>query len=139
MSAHALLRLDRPLSLRGAETMPMPSYTSGPSDVPLLGETIGENLRRTVERFGDREALVVRHQDYRATYARALGPGRPGGARASSRDGVAKGDRVGIWAPNRYEWVVTQFADRAHRRDPRHDQPGLQGGRAAPTRSTRPA
>ena len=38
--------------------MPAPSYVSGPSQVPLLGETIGENLRRTVERFPDREALV---------------------------------------------------------------------------------
>ena len=44
-----------------------PSYAKGPSHVPLLSETIGENLRRTVERFPDREALVVRHQGYRAT------------------------------------------------------------------------
>ena len=44
------------------------SYAHGASDVPLLGETIGENLRRTVERFGDRDALVVAHQHYRATY-----------------------------------------------------------------------
>ena len=44
------------------------SYTHGASDVPLLGETIGENLRRTVERCGDRDALVVRWQGYRATY-----------------------------------------------------------------------
>ena len=44
------------------------SYAHGASDVPLLGETIGENLRRTVERFGDREALVVRHQNVRLTY-----------------------------------------------------------------------
>src|SRR3989304_5225252 len=48
--------------------MPEPSYVHGASPVPLLGETIGERLRRTVERFGDREALVVRHQGYRATY-----------------------------------------------------------------------
>ena len=109
MSAHALLRLDRPLSLRGAETMPMPSYTSGPSDVPLLGETIGENFRKAVERFGDRDALVVRHQDYRATYGE-LWAQVDQAARAFMAMGVAKGDRIGIWAPNRYEWVVTQFA-----------------------------
>ena len=48
--------------------MPALSYAHGPSAVPLLGETIGDNLRRTVERFGAREALVVRHQRYRATY-----------------------------------------------------------------------
>ena len=46
----------------------MLSYASGPSPVPLLGETIGENLRRTVERHGESEALVVPHQAYRATY-----------------------------------------------------------------------
>src|ERR1700751_3068840 len=45
-----------------------PSYVHGASPVPLLGTTIGENLRRTVERFSDREALVVRQQGYRATY-----------------------------------------------------------------------
>ena len=44
------------------------AYAHGPSSVPLLGETIGENLRRTVDAFGDREALVVRSQGYRATY-----------------------------------------------------------------------
>jgi fatty-acyl-CoA synthase len=46
----------------------MDSYLHGPSLTPLLGETIGANLRRTVERFGDHEALVVRSQGYRATY-----------------------------------------------------------------------
>ena len=44
------------------------SYAHGTSTTPLLGETIGENLRRTVARFGAREALVVRAQSYRATY-----------------------------------------------------------------------
>jgi fatty-acyl-CoA synthase len=85
------------------------SYARGPSDVPLLEETIGENLRRTVERFGEREALVVRHQGYRATY-RELWEQVDVAARAFMARGVRKGDRVGIWAPNRYEWVVTQFA-----------------------------
>jgi fatty-acyl-CoA synthase len=85
------------------------SYAHGASDVPLLGETIGENLRRTVERFGERDALVVRHQRYRATYAE-LWQQVDQAARALIARGVRKGDRVGIWAPNRYEWVVTQFA-----------------------------
>src|SRR2546422_661751 len=47
---------------------PAPSYIHGATNVPLLGETIGDNLRRTVDRFGQREALVVSHQCYRATY-----------------------------------------------------------------------
>ncbi len=85
------------------------SYAHGTSDVPLLGETIGANLRRTVERFGEREALVVAHQHYRATY-RELWLEVDSAARALLARGVGKGDRVGIWAPNRYEWVVTQFA-----------------------------
>ena len=85
------------------------SYARGPRDVPLLEETIGERLRRTAERFGDREALVVPHQGYRATYAR-LWEEVDRAARAFMAHGVGKGDRVGIWAPNRYEWVVTQYA-----------------------------
>ncbi|MGE5277438.1 MAG: AMP-binding protein [Acidobacteriota bacterium] len=86
-----------------------PSYSHGASPIPLLGETIGENLRRTVERFGDREALVVRHQGYRATY-RQLWEQVGLAARGLLARGARRGDRVGIWAPNRYEWVVVQYA-----------------------------
>ena len=85
------------------------SYAHGPSPTPLLGETIGENLRRTVEHFGDREALVVRHQDFRATY-RQLWEQVGLAARALLARGIRTGDRVGIWSPNRYEWVVLQYA-----------------------------
>jgi len=87
----------------------MNSYLHGTSAIPLLGDTIGENLRRTVDRFGDREALVVRWQGYRATY-RELWDQTTELARALIASGVQAGDRVGIWAPNRFEWVVTQFA-----------------------------
>jgi fatty-acyl-CoA synthase len=85
------------------------SYSNGASDVPLLGETIGDNLRRTVERAGASEALVVRHQGYRATY-RELWEQTGLAARGLLARGVQKGDRVGIWSPNRYEWVVVQYA-----------------------------
>ena len=85
------------------------SYAHGTGKVPLLGETIGENLRRTVERFGDREALVVRHQNVRLTY-RELWDLTTRCARGLLAHGVHSGDRVGIWAPNRYEWVVVQYA-----------------------------
>ena len=87
----------------------MLSYASGPSSLPLLGETIGENLRRTVERHGDSEALVVPHQDYRATY-RQLWEQVSLAARGLIARGVRRGDRVGIWSPNRFEWVVVQYA-----------------------------
>jgi len=86
-----------------------PSYAHGTSLTPLLGETIGENLRRTVERHGDRDALVVRSQGYRATY-RALWDQTTEAALGLIALGVQKGDRVGIWAPNRFEWVVVQHA-----------------------------
>jgi fatty-acyl-CoA synthase len=85
------------------------SYDNGSSSAPLLDQTIGENLRRTVERFPDREALVVPHQGYRATYAE-LWAQVDQAARAFIARGVRTGDRVGIWARNRHEWIVTQFA-----------------------------
>ncbi|TMF87598.1 MAG: AMP-binding protein [Chloroflexi bacterium] len=85
------------------------SYTHGASAVPLIGETIGENLRRTVERHPDNEALVVAHQGYRATY-REFWDQVSECARGLLARGVEKGDRVGIWAPNRYEWVIVQYA-----------------------------
>ena len=85
------------------------SYVQGPIDVPLLTETIGETLRRTVERFGDREALVACAQGYRATY-RELWDTTTTLAKALLARGINKGDRVGIWAPNRFEWVIVQYA-----------------------------
>ena len=79
-------------------------------DVPLLGDTIGDNLDRTVARFPDREALVDVPTGRRWTYAE-LGRRRstrwPAGC---SRRGSRKGDRVGIWAPNCAEWVLVQYA-----------------------------
>ena len=75
--------------------MSVRSYTHGASSVPLLGETIGDNLRRTVDRFGKREALVVRHQNYRATYS-ALWDQVSLCARGLLAHGVQKADRVGM-------------------------------------------
>jgi fatty-acyl-CoA synthase len=87
----------------------MISYAHGTSATPLLGETIGENLRRTVAANPDGEALVVRSQGYRATY-RQLWEETGTIARALMAHGVGAGDRVGIWSPNRYEWVILQYA-----------------------------
>ena len=89
--------------------MSRPSYTHGASSVALLGETIGTNLRRTVERVGDQDALVVPEQRYRATY-QELWDTTTALAKSLLARGMEKGDRVGIWAPNRFEWVITQFA-----------------------------
>jgi fatty-acyl-CoA synthase len=85
------------------------SYANGPSSIALRGETIGEALYRTVEQFGDREALVVVEQSYRATY-KQMWDQVTVLAKALMAVGVEKGDRVGIWSANRYEWVLTQFA-----------------------------
>ena len=85
------------------------SYAHGAVDTPLLGETIGESLERTVERFPDREALVVRHQGVRLSYAE-LNDQVDVLARALMSAGLEPGDRLGIWAPNCAEWVLTQFA-----------------------------
>jgi fatty-acyl-CoA synthase len=89
--------------------MSLPSYVHGTSNVPLIGETIGENLRRTVERVPTREALVVRHQGYRATW-RELWDQTTAAAKGLLALGVDRGDRVGVWSPNRFEWVVLQYA-----------------------------
>jgi fatty-acyl-CoA synthase len=85
------------------------SYAHGTSDVPLLGQTIGANLRGTVERFPDSEALVVRAQSYRATY-RQLWESVTACARGLLALGIQAGDRVGIWSPNRSGWVIVQYA-----------------------------
>jgi len=88
------------------------SYVHGASSVPLLGETIFQNLRRTAALHGDREALVVAHQGYRATYGELVEQCEVI-ARGLMTRGIARGDRVGIWSPNRYEWVLTQYATAA--------------------------
>ncbi len=85
------------------------SYAHGTSPIPLLGQTIGDNLRAIVSEFGEKEALVVRSQNYRASY-RELWDATTDAARGLLALGVAAGDRVGIWATNCYEWVVTQYA-----------------------------
>ena len=89
--------------------MPAPAYIHGASPVPLLGETIGENLRRTVARVGHLEALVAPAQDYRATYAE-LWDATTALAKTLLARGIARGDRVGLWSPNRFEWVIIQYA-----------------------------
>jgi fatty-acyl-CoA synthase len=85
------------------------SYAHGTSHEPLLADTIGARLRQAAERFGDREALVDVPSGTRWTY-RELDDRVDRLARALLGLGVAKGDRVGIWAPNRPEWVLTQYA-----------------------------
>jgi fatty-acyl-CoA synthase len=85
------------------------SYASGPSAKPLLGETIDVNLRKAVARSGDREALVDVAAGRRWTYTE-VDAAVEQLARGLLARGVARGDRVGIWAPNCAEWYFTQYA-----------------------------
>src|SRR5579885_2092315 len=85
------------------------SYVSGTSDTPLLGMTIGDAFDKTVARFPTREALVVRQQGLRYTWEQ-LREQVDRCARGLMALGIQRGDRVGIWAPNRAEWAITQFA-----------------------------
>jgi fatty-acyl-CoA synthase len=87
----------------------LPSYTSGISDEPLLGDTIGDNLDRTAARFPDGEALVDRAQGLRYTWAGFVA--EVDALAVGLLDlGIEKGDRVGIWAPNCAQWTLLQYA-----------------------------
>ncbi|MGY1979047.1 AMP-binding protein [Nocardia gipuzkoensis] len=90
-------------------TPPVPSYASGVSELPLLGDTIGGNLDRAVAAFPEREALVDRPTGRRWTY-RELGAAVDALACGLAGQGIGKGDRVGIWAPNCAEWFHVQYA-----------------------------
>ncbi|KUL27560.1 AMP-binding protein [Actinoplanes awajinensis] len=85
------------------------SYANGLAGTPLLGETIDANLRRTVARHGDREALVDLPTGRRLTYTQ-LDTAVDELARGLLAAGVTTGDRVGIWAPNCAEWFLVQYA-----------------------------
>ncbi|MFJ8914086.1 AMP-binding protein [Amycolatopsis sp. NPDC102389] len=87
----------------------VPSYASGISETPLLGDTIGDNFDRTVAAFGDRDALVDRAAGKRWTYTE-LAAEVDALALGLLDLGIAKGDRVGIWSPNRWEWTCVQYA-----------------------------
>ena len=86
-----------------------PSYASGISDTPLIGQTIGDNLEDTVARLPDHEAIVSRHQDIRMTWSE-LNDEIDRVAKGLVASGLEPGDRVGIWSPNRVEWTLLQFA-----------------------------
>src|SRR5436190_19891112 len=85
------------------------SYVHGASDVPLIGAPIGDLFDRVAGQLPDHEALVSCHQGLRYTYGQ-LRAACDEFARGLLALGIAKGDRVGIWAPNHAEWVIAQFA-----------------------------
>jgi fatty-acyl-CoA synthase len=93
----------------GAGATMAESYARGSEPTPLLEETIGANLDRAIERFSDRDALVDCEQGLRLSYAE-LGAAVAQLARGLIAAGLERGDRVGIWSPNRAEWTLVQYA-----------------------------
>ncbi|HET7327921.1 MAG TPA: AMP-binding protein [Nocardioidaceae bacterium] len=87
----------------------MDSYARGETQPPLIEETIGDNLARIARTYGDRDALVECATGRRWTYAE-LDRDVDALARGFIGAGIAKGDRVGIWAPNCAEWTLVQYA-----------------------------
>jgi fatty-acyl-CoA synthase len=85
------------------------AYDRGPGQPPLLETTIGANLAETVDEYAHRDALVDVWSGRRWTYAELLADVRRL-ATGLLRAGISAGDRVGIWAPNRWEWVLVQYA-----------------------------
>lgn len=85
------------------------SYVHGVSGTPLIGQTVGVFFDEAARRWPDSDALIVRHQKLRWTYAE-LKHKVDGFAAGLLALGLAPGDRVGIWSPNNAEWVITQFA-----------------------------
>jgi fatty-acyl-CoA synthase len=85
------------------------SYSHGTSATALLGETIGDNLRRVAAEFGGSEVLVDVPAGRRWTY-RQFDADSDDLARGLLAAGIEARDRVGIWAPNCAEWVLLQFA-----------------------------
>jgi fatty-acyl-CoA synthase len=91
------------------EFMNNPSYVHGASSQPLIGQTLGRYFDALCARSAGREALVVRHQSVRLTYAE-LKERVDSLACGLLRLGLMPGDRLGIWSQNNLEWVLTQFA-----------------------------
>src|SRR6201989_3549619 len=89
--------------------MPQLSYVHGVSDTPFIGDAIGTHFDGIVERFAERDALIVRHQQICWTY-RELKERVDAFAAGLLALGLKRGDRIGIWSPNNAEWVITQFA-----------------------------
>ena len=87
----------------------MLSYAHGTFAAPLLGETIGARLEQTIARVPDSEALVSSHQNVRYSYAE-LGEAVDRLAAGLLGAGLGRGDRVGVWGPNRAEWLLAQYA-----------------------------
>ena len=84
-------------------------HVTGTKELPLIEDTIPTILTKTIEHFGENEAAIFPQQDIRRTYSE-FGAEVDALANGLHRFGFERGDRIGIWSPNRYEWLLTQFA-----------------------------
>ena len=89
--------------------MTQASYVRGNSAPPLIGDTIGAYFDKIVDRFGESEALVARHQNLRWTY-RQLRRRVDNLASNLAWLGLEPGDRIGIWSQNNAQWLLIQLA-----------------------------
>uniref|UniRef100_A0A669Q7W0 Medium-chain acyl-CoA ligase ACSF2, mitochondrial n=1 Tax=Phasianus colchicus TaxID=9054 RepID=A0A669Q7W0_PHACC len=85
------------------------SYVQGTLDIPLINKTVGQCLDETAERFPHRDAFVFHRDGVRKTFAQFKGEVDQAAAGLLAL-GLKKGDRLGMWGPNKYEWVLMQFA-----------------------------
>ena len=92
-----------------APPTPAPSHVVGRTDTPLLEETLGVLIDRAAQQHGDADALVSASQGVRLSY-RGLRDEVDRVARGLLALGLRQGERIGIWSPNRAEWVLTQLA-----------------------------
>ncbi|KAK1794050.1 hypothetical protein P4O66_010961, partial [Electrophorus voltai] len=99
------LHVDRPPNVPTLTT----SYANGVSSYSLQCLTVGQSLLASVERFPDREAVVFPQNDIRKTFAQFQHDVDQVAAGLLAL-GLKKGDRLGMWGPNTYEWIVIQFA-----------------------------
>ncbi len=90
-------------------TRPASSYDHGTGTEKLIYQTIGDLLKQTAQRFPDNDALVDCNLEIRFTYS-AFDRLTDDLAKGMHALGIRRGDRVGIWSINRWEWVATQFA-----------------------------
>lgn len=90
-------------------TVKRPSYDIGSTDFPLIYNTIGEQIRETAKKFPGNEAIVDKGQNRRITYAE-FDEITDNLAKGFHKIGIRRGERVGLWAVNRWEWTATQFA-----------------------------
>ncbi|CAM4555243.1 medium-chain acyl-CoA ligase ACSF2, mitochondrial [Lepidochelys kempii] len=122
VAQEVLAALGKPAGLRGAQrvsalhinTNPVTpiatnSYIQGTTTIPLLTKTVGQCLEETAHRFPDREALVFCRDGVRKTFAQFIQEVDQAAAGLLAI-GLKKGDRLGMWGPNKYEWVLMQFA-----------------------------